>query len=178
MFVFAVHQIAEVILDSIINWNYFISLHTGYVTYVAFWSMCSVLQPAFFTVAAFSAIYFECFGEEFQLWWWQKLFHGQCWQWEKGERESLLLYGTMQCLLWLYMLSRISLALTGAARVVKHHPAKRKVKRCSQWDTHLGCGPSPPLGACEWRLTNVALTHRCFSSSLSPSLPLCLKINK
>ena len=42
--------------------------------------------------------------------------------------------------------------------------------------TCLGCGPGPWLGACERHPICVSLT--CFSPSLSPSLPLSLKINK
>ena len=38
--------------------------------------------------------------------------------------------------------------------------------------TCLGCGPVSSGG------TREATTHWCFSPSLSPSLPLCLKINK
>ena len=36
-------------------------------------------------------------------------------------------------------------------------------------------GPGAWLGTCERRLTHVSLAHRCFSPSLSPSLPLSLK---
>ena len=38
--------------------------------------------------------------------------------------------------------------------------------------------PGPQLGAWERQLINVSLTHGCLSPSLSPSLPLSLKINK
>ena len=36
----------------------------------------------------------------------------------------------------------------------------------------LGCRLGPWLGVCERQPINVSLTHQCFSSSLSPSLPL------
>ena len=39
-------------------------------------------------------------------------------------------------------------------------------------------GSVPSQGACERQPIIVCLSHRCFSPSLSPSLPLSLKINK
>ena len=39
-------------------------------------------------------------------------------------------------------------------------------------------GLVPHFGACERQPTDVSLSHQCFSLSLSPSLPLSLKINK
>ena len=44
--------------------------------------------------------------------------------------------------------------------------------------TCLVCGQGPQLGVCERQPVDVSLTYECFSSSLSPSLPLSLKINK
>ena len=41
-----------------------------------------------------------------------------------------------------------------------------------------GLWAGPQLGACEKQLIYVSLTHLCFSPSLSPSLPLSLKVNK
>ena len=43
--------------------------------------------------------------------------------------------------------------------------------------TCLGCGPSPQLGHMQ-EATNQYFSHRCFSPSISPILPLSLKINK
>ena len=42
----------------------------------------------------------------------------------------------------------------------------------------LGYGLGPWLGVCERQPTDVSLAHRCFSPSLSYSLPLSLKINQ
>ena len=39
--------------------------------------------------------------------------------------------------------------------------------------TCLGCGPDPLLGKCKRQ----PIAYQCFSPSLSPSLPLSLKIN-
>ena len=55
----------------------------------------------------------------------------------------------------------------------------RKAKGC-QFNSQSGhmpgpCGPGPWLQACERQPTDVALAHRCFPPSLSPSLPLSLK---
>ena len=44
--------------------------------------------------------------------------------------------------------------------------------------TCLGCRPGPWLHACERQPINVSLTHRCFSTCLSASLPLLLKVKK
>ena len=41
----------------------------------------------------------------------------------------------------------------------------------------LDCGPGPQLETCERQLIDVFVAHQCFSPSLSPSLPLSLKIN-
>ena len=48
----------------------------------------------------------------------------------------------------------------------------------SQSGACLGCGPHPQFGARERQLIDVSLTHRYFSPSLSPFLPLSVKINK
>ena len=44
--------------------------------------------------------------------------------------------------------------------------------------TWLVCGPGPWVGPCKRQLIDVSLALRCFSPSLSRSLPLSLKINK
>ena len=75
-------------------------------------------------------------------------------------------------------------SLPGVAQWIEHQPAKRKVTgSIPSQGTCLGCGPGPQEGVCERQLTAVSLAHRRFSLSLSlfslsPSLPLSLKINK
>ena len=44
--------------------------------------------------------------------------------------------------------------------------------------TCLGCGPGPQVWVYERQPMDVSLTLLCFSPSLSPSLPLSLKLNK
>ena len=70
-------------------------------------------------------------------------------------------------------------ALTGVAQRVGCRPANRQVAGLIPGQgTCVGGGPGPLLGMCERRLMHVSLVHPCFSPSLSPSLPLSLKINK
>ena len=58
-------------------------------------------------------------------------------------------------------------------------PANQKVTSLTpSQDTCLGCGPDLWLGVWKRQLVYVSLTHQCSSPSLSPSLPLSLKINK
>ena len=59
--------------------------------------------------------------------------------------------------------------LAGVAQLVGHHPADQEVMgSVPSQGTSLGCrfGPHP---------INISLSHPCFSSPLSPSLPLCLQ---
>ena len=65
-------------------------------------------------------------------------------------------------------------ALAGVVQWIERWPANQGVN-----------GLIPSLGTClvadqvlSWQSINVSLAHRCFSPSLSPSLLLCLKINK
>ena len=61
-------------------------------------------------------------------------------------------------------------ALTGVAQLVGHHCKKQKVNRLIPCQgTHLGYRFGPGQGV---------RGDPCFSPSLSPSLPLSLKINK
>ena len=56
-----------------------------------------------------------------------------------------------------------------------------KLKGCwfeSPQGTCLGYMTGPQLGACKRQPIDVSLTQQCFTPSLSPSLPLSLKINK
>ena len=46
------------------------------------------------------------------------------------------------------------------------------------WGACLSCAFLPGWGVCRSRLINVSLSHQRFSPSLSPSLPLSLKIDK
>ena len=58
-------------------------------------------------------------------------------------------------------------------------PVDQKVAGCiPSQGTCLGCGPGPQVGVYERQLIDVSFVHRCFSPSLSPSLPLSLKISK
>ena len=67
-------------------------------------------------------------------------------------------------------------ALAGVAQWAEHHPINRKVASLiPSQGTCLDCRPGPWLGACKRQLVDISLTHRCFSSSLSPSLPFFLK---
>ena len=72
------------------------------------------------------------------------------------------------------------IVLVGMAQWIEHWPAKLMVTgSIPSQDTCLGCGPGPQLRACERQPTDVISDiHQCFSPSLSPSLPLSLKINK
>ena len=71
------------------------------------------------------------------------------------------------------------LALAGVAQWIEHrHGNQRVASLIPNQGTCLGWGPGPWLGVCERQPVDVSLTHQCFSSSLSPSLPISLKINK
>ena len=61
--------------------------------------------------------------------------------------------------------------LAGVAQRAECRPAKVAGLVLRQ-GTGLGCGPRPQLEACERQPMDVSVTHRCFSSSLPPSLPL------
>ena len=70
-------------------------------------------------------------------------------------------------------------ALASVAQWTECWPVNQKVAgSIPSQGTRLGCGPGPQLGAWERQLIGVFLTHPCFFLSLSPSLPLSLKINK
>ena len=66
------------------------------------------------------------------------------------------------------------------AQLVGRHLAKHGVDGSSpSKGTGLGYRFGPSVrDAYERQLINVSLSHRCFSPSLSPSLPLSLEINK
>ena len=67
--------------------------------------------------------------------------------------------------------------LTGVAQSVGRQPSQRKVTvLIPSQGTCPGCGPVPSRGECERQPMDVSLTHGCFPLSLSPSLPLSLKI--
>ena len=62
-------------------------------------------------------------------------------------------------------------ALAAVAQCIECRPANQRVAgSIPSQDTSLGCRPGPKLGACE-RQPHIDV-------SLSPTLPLCLKINK
>ena len=72
-------------------------------------------------------------------------------------------------------------ALAHVAKWTECRPVNRKVTDSfPSQSTSLGCGPDPQLGVCERQLINGSLAHlaQCISSSLPPSIPLSLKINK
>ena len=67
-------------------------------------------------------------------------------------------------------------ALAGVAQWIEYWPAKQRVPgSIPSQGTFLGWGLGPQYGAHQ---RQPATTHSCFSPSLSPSLPLSLKINK
>ena len=67
-------------------------------------------------------------------------------------------------------------ALTAVAHLAECRPAKQKVSGSISWSGHMpGLWSGPWLGCVQEATIDVSLTHQCFSSSLSPSLPLCLK---
>ena len=69
-----------------------------------------------------------------------------------------------------------NVALAGVAQWIECWPVNQKVSgSIPSLSTCLGCGPGPQLEACE-RQQIVSVSHRCSSPSLSPSLPLSLKI--
>ena len=64
-------------------------------------------------------------------------------------------------------------ALAGVAQWIEHQPVNQRVTgSIPSQGTCLGCGPGLRYGACERQ------PHSDVSLSLSPSLPLSLKINK
>ena len=64
-------------------------------------------------------------------------------------------------------------ALAGVTQWIESQPAKQRITgSILSQGTCLGCGPDPWLGPCERQVTYVSLIHRCFSPSVSPSLPL------
>ena len=70
----------------------------------------------------------------------------------------------------------VSKVLTGAAQLVGHTP---KCYRFDSGQVHAWvAGSVLSQGAYKRQLIYVSLSHQCFSYSLSPSLPLSLKINK
>ena len=85
---------------------------------------------------------------------------------------SLLIFSLEDLSLDVNELLHIStLVLAAVAQWTECRPANQRVtSSIPSQGTCLGCGPGPYLSACERQ------TYRCFS--LSPSLPLSLKINK
>ena len=72
----------------------------------------------------------------------------------------------------------MKVALAGVAQWIEHWPVNQKVTSLIPGqDTCLGCGPSPPSGACKRQQIDVSLVHECLSPSF-PSLLLSVKINK
>ena len=70
-------------------------------------------------------------------------------------------------------------ALAGVTQWIERQPLDQKVAGSVPGQGMcLGCGPGLQLGMCERQPIDVSLAHRCFSPSLSPSLPCSLKINK
>ena len=68
----------------------------------------------------------------------------------------------------------VFLALAGGAQWTEYRPEKPGVTGLiPSQGTCLGCRPGP-----QWGARQEATTHWCFSSSLSPSLPLWKEINK
>ena len=77
------------------------------------------------------------------------------------------------------MCSEAYRALAGVAQWIEGQLATQKVSGpIPSQGTCLGYGPRPQWGVCERQPIDVSITHRCLSPSLSPSLPLSLKVNK
>ena len=71
------------------------------------------------------------------------------------------------------------MALAGVAHWIEPQPVNQTVTGLiPSQGTCLGCRPGHELGVCERQLINAFLSHHCISLSLSPALPLSLKINK
>ena len=71
------------------------------------------------------------------------------------------------------------LALPGVAQLVGHHPTKKKSSVQFQVRAHAWIvGLVPSRDTCVRQLMDVFLSYQCFCPSISPSLPLPLKINK
>ena len=67
--------------------------------------------------------------------------------------------------------------MSDVAQWIEHWTENQKVTgSIPDQGTYLVFRPGPQLGVCERQPTDVSLT--CFSPSLSPSLPLSLKISK
>ena len=71
------------------------------------------------------------------------------------------------------------MALAGVAQWIGHWPMNQGVTGSTPGlGTCLGWGPVPQLGTCKKQPVDVSLIYRFFSTSLPPSLPHSLKINK
>ena len=68
-------------------------------------------------------------------------------------------------------------ALAGLAHWIEHWAVSQNVAGSIPSQGTWGCGPGSWLWASERQPIGVSPAHRCLSPSLSPSLPLCLKIN-
>ena len=69
------------------------------------------------------------------------------------------------------------MAQASVAQWIEHQPVKQKISSLIPCQgTCLGCRPRSQLRACKGQLIDLSLAHQCFS--LSPSLPLSLKIKK
>ena len=72
---------------------------------------------------------------------------------------------------------KITVALATVAQWIEYQPVSQKVAGSNPGQgTCLGCKPGPGPGMCERQLINVSLARQGFS--LSPSLPISLKISK
>lgn len=101
------HQLAKVILESIIIWSDFIALHNGYITYIPLWVLCSIIYPAYFTAAFFSCNAFWLL-EEFSFIMITEVIAKTVLTLKKRKKKKItLMYDRMQVLLWLYLPWRI-----------------------------------------------------------------------
>ena len=78
-----------------------------------------------------------------------------------------------------FMMLKYASALAGMARWIECWPVNQKVTSLiPSQGTRLGYGPGPQMVVHARQHIDVSLAHLCFSPSLSPSLPLSLKMNE
>ena len=90
----------------------------------------------------------------------------------------LIILTSVQSLLVYHWCYENAVAPNGVAQRPGHRPVNQRVVRFPARARAWVVGQAPLLGVCKRQPTDVSLKHRCFSPSLSPSLPLSLKINK
>ena len=115
-----------------------------------------------------------------------QLEQGYCWTYRIWERNHMVhdwkkKKNELMCFVFLWVLEakgkkiNFKRALAGVAQWIEFWPENQRVtSSIPSQGTCLGCGPGPQYGE-RWQ---EAAIHGCLSPSLSPPLPLSLKINK